>query len=203
MASGRAHNDGSHDQKGSEVLDFTIHNVDSAPEGSRDLLKGMENNLGFIPNLAATISNSPVALQGFIALLSGLRSTTLTPVEREVVGLTVSRENRSPYSMAAHSTFATAAGAAPEVVAALRAGEILPDERLQILHAFTKEVIRRRGSVTDDDLAALAKAGYSEENVLEVVTQVAYTTLSNLVANVADVPIDGAFEPQAWTPTAA
>jgi hypothetical protein len=39
--------------------------------------------------------------------------------------------------------------------------------------------------------------------VLEVIAQVAYTTFANLVANVADTPVDEAFAAQAWRAMAA
>ena len=42
--------------------DFTIHTAASAPDGSRDALAALEQNIGFIPNLAATIAGSPVAI---------------------------------------------------------------------------------------------------------------------------------------------
>src|SRR5262245_50151806 len=106
---------------------FTVHTKDSAPEGSREALGALEANIGFIPNLAGTIAASPTAFTGFVAMQSALRGSKLTGVEREVVGLTVSHENDSPYSMAAHSTFASAQGATAPVLDALRSGDELPD----------------------------------------------------------------------------
>jgi AhpD family alkylhydroperoxidase len=182
------------------MSDYPIHTKHTAPQGSQEHLAGLEKNIGFIPNLAGTIGGSPTAIQGFLAMQSSLRRAVLTPVEREVVGLTTSYANACEYSMAAHSTFALANGAAPEVVAALRAGAELPDARLEALHAFTRELLSERGHVSD---AELLEAGYSQENVLEVVTQVAYTTFANLVANLADTPVDEAFAPQAWSAAAA
>ena len=177
---------------------FTIHTPESAPEAAREALDRLEKNVGFIPNLAATIAGSPAALQGFVAMQSSLRGSDLAPAEREIVGLTVSRENASSYSMAAHSTFAERAGLAPHENAALRARESLTDPRSEALHVFTAELLASGGHVSADQLAVLLAAGYSPENVLEVVTQVAYTTMANLVANVADTPVDAAFEAQAW-----
>jgi AhpD family alkylhydroperoxidase len=131
---------------------------------------------------------------------SALRGTSrLTAVEREVVGLTVSYANRCPYSMAAHSTFASGAGASPGVVEALRAGASLPDARLEALGEFTRDLLERAGRLSGDRLAAFVDAGFTRENALEVITQVAYTTMANLVANLADTPVDSAFEPRAWT----
>jgi alkylhydroperoxidase family enzyme len=130
---------------------------------------------------------------------AALRQSKLSQVEREVVGLTVSWENSGAYAMAAHSTFAQRAGAGDEVLSALRSGDDIPDARLQALQEFTRTLLRERGHVDDDGIAALLEAGYSKEQLLEVITQVAYTTLAHLVANVAETPVDKAFEPQAWT----
>jgi uncharacterized peroxidase-related enzyme len=182
------------------MTEFTIHTAQSAPEASQEALGRLERTIGFIPNLAGTIAGSPTALQGFVAMQSALRGTAqLTPIEREVAGIAVSYANRSPYSMAAHSTFAAGAGAGADVLAALRSGADLPDARLQALHAFTRLLLSDRGHVGEDDLAAFLRAGYSIENALEVITQIAYTTLANLVANVADTPVDDAFAAQAWS----
>jgi uncharacterized peroxidase-related enzyme len=183
--------------------DFTIHTSESAPEASRQALDRLAKNVGFIPNLAGTIAGSPTALQGFVAMQSSLRGSDLAPAEREVVALTVSRENASPYSMAAHSTFAQGFGLAPEEIEALRAGESLADPRLEALHGFTAELLASRGHVPAERVAEFLAAGYSPENVLEIVTQVAYTTFANLVANVAGTPVDAAFEAHAWAAVSA
>lgn len=177
---------------------FTVFATETAPDGSRDALSALERNIGFVPNLAATIAGSPVALQGFVAMQTALRATRLSALEREVVGLTVSHDNASPYSMAAHSTFAAGAGGDEEVVEALRAGEPLPDSRLEALHAFALAVLSGRGHLDDDALGAFLAAGYSPEDALEAITQIAYTTMANLVANVAGTPVDAAFAPRAW-----
>lgn len=173
------------------MSDYTIHTAASAPEASRAPLAALEQAIGFIPNLAGTIAGSPVALGGFVALQGQLRASRLSALEREVVGITVSRANASRYSLAAHSAFARRAGAEPAVVAALRDGEPLSDPRLEALRAFTAAVLDARGHVTAD---ALLDAGYEHEHVLETIAQIAYTTFANLVANVADTPVDAAFD---------
>jgi uncharacterized peroxidase-related enzyme len=185
------------------MTDYTIHTKQSAPQASQEQLAGLEQNIGFIPNLAGTIAGSPTAIEGFLAMQSSLRRSALTGVEREVVGLTTSHANACEYSMAAHSTFALGHGAAADVVAALRAGDELPDARLEALHAFTRELITERGHVSEAEVSALVEAGFGKDDVLDVIAQVAYTTFANLVANVADTPVDEAFAQQAWGAAAA
>jgi alkylhydroperoxidase family enzyme len=185
------------------MSDFTIHTAESAPEGSKEALGRLEQNIGFVPNLAATIGESPTALQGFVALQSALRGgSALTAVEREIVGLTVSYTNNSRYSMAAHSTFASGAGAESEVVTALRSGADLPVPRLEALHAFTRRLLDSRGHLPENELAAFLAAGYSHEHALEVIAQLSYTTFANFAANLADTPVDSAFEPNRWAAAA-
>jgi len=158
---------------------FTIHTEATVPA-----LASIRERIGFVPNLAATIAGSPVALAGFGALQEHLRRSTLSALEREVVGVAVSVANDAPYSIAAHSTFAAAAGGA-DVAAALRAGDTLDDPRLEAIRAFALDLLREHGRTHSDAL--------SEEEQLEVVTQVAYTTYANLVANLAGTPVDDAF----------
>jgi uncharacterized peroxidase-related enzyme len=169
---------------------FAIHTPESAPEGSREALAQLEQRVGFIPNLAAALAESPVALQGFGGLQATLRQTTLGAVEREVVGVAVSHANDCAYSIAAHSAFAGGLGAAPEVVAALRAGDPLPDERLEALRAFAAELAHTRGHAEIEPLLA---AGFSSEQVLEAIAQAGYTTFANLVANALGTPVDERF----------
>jgi alkylhydroperoxidase family enzyme len=170
---------------------FTIHTEQTAPEGSRELLAGIRDRIGFIPNLAASIAESPTALACFAALQGHLRATAIPAREREVAGLVTSFENESRYSMAAHSTFAAGAGMAPEAVAALRTGRAIDDDRLDAVRAFAMALVRERGHVRE-------RYGLTAAEQLEVVAQVAYTTFANLVANLADTRLDDAFAAQAW-----
>jgi AhpD family alkylhydroperoxidase len=175
---------------------FPVHTADSAPEAARPALAALAERIGFIPNLAATMAGSPVLLTGFGGLQETLRTSTLTGAEREVVGLTVSHENACRYSMAAHSVFAGAQGVPGDVVAALRAGTPVPDAKLAALHEFTLAVLRERGHV---EAEALRAAGYTDEQLFEVIAQIGYTSIANWVANLCDPPIDAAFAAQAWS----
>jgi AhpD family alkylhydroperoxidase len=158
---------------------FTIH------PGSSETLQALERNIGFIPNLAATIAASPTALAGFVGLQTALRSSTLSGLEREVVGITVSRFNDCAYSLAAHSKFARMQGGDEALVGALVAGEPLADERHEALRAFTLALLSERGHAE--------VGGLSPEEALEVIAQVAYTTFANYAADVSGAPIDAAF----------
>ncbi len=50
---------------------FTIHNVDSAPAGSKVLLTQAQNQMGAIPNLYGVLAEAPVAVEAYIPAASG------------------------------------------------------------------------------------------------------------------------------------
>ena len=84
-------------------------------------------------------------------------SSTLSGLEREVVGVTVSRFNDCAYSLAAHAKFARMQGGDEALVAALVAGEPLADERLEALRAFTLALLERARA--RDDRRPVARGG--------------------------------------------
>lgn len=100
--------------------DFPIHTVQTAPAGSRPVLEQLEAEVGFVPNLAATMAGSPALLGAFTSARSAVRGGSLGGPERETIALAVSFENSCSYCMAAHCTFAEMEGAPEPALEALR-----------------------------------------------------------------------------------
>jgi AhpD family alkylhydroperoxidase len=178
---------------------FEIHTIASAPEGSAPALRTLEQGLGFVPNLAATMAASPALVNGFVDLRGRLAGSDLTGPEREIVALAVSRENGCDYCMAAHSTFALMQDAG----AAARGGEAPAGARLGALYVFARALAATRGHVGEDETRAFLDADWSRGALFDVIAQVGVTTLANLAHNVSGVPVDDAFAPQVWAPGAA
>ncbi len=180
------------------MLEFTIHTIDTAPAASRERLAAVQRKYGFVPNLMGELAEAPSALEAYAALSELFGRTSLTPIERDVVLVTVSVTNGCTYCVAAHSASLTAAGLPVDQVAALRSGRPLRDRRLQALRAFTAAVVEQRGHMTDADLEPLLQMGYAREQVLEMLVGVAMKTLSNYVNHIAHTPLDARFQPFAW-----
>jgi uncharacterized peroxidase-related enzyme len=183
--------------------EFEVHTIDSAPEDSARALRMLEQGLGFVPNLAATMAESPTLINGFIDLRNTLASGTLSGVEREIVALAVSLENECDYCMAAHSTFALMQNADEAAVAAARRGDAPADPKLGELYRFARRLVATKGHVSEQDTDALIAAGYSRAALFEVVAQVGHTTLANLAHGISDAPLDSALQPQSWAKAAA
>jgi len=58
-------------------VQLAIHTLDDAPADSRPLLEGIADDLGLVPNLAATAAASPALLAGFDGLRRAVAVTKL------------------------------------------------------------------------------------------------------------------------------
>jgi AhpD family alkylhydroperoxidase len=156
-----------------------------------------------VPNLAATMAESPTLINGFVNLRQTLAGGELTGVEREIVALAVSLENDCDYCMAAHSTFALMQKADRDAVSAARTGDEPDDPKLGALYGFARSLVAKKGHVGDDETRALLDAGYTHGALFEVVAQAGHTTLANLAHSITKAPLDDEFKPQAWVRAAA
>ena len=182
---------------------FEVHTIDSAPADSTTSLRALQQGLGFVPNLAATMAESPVLVNGFVDLRNTLAAGELTGVEREIVALAVSLENDCDYCMAAHSTFALMQKADQEAMSAVRRGEEPADSRLAALYRYARSLMANKGHVTREDSQTLLDAGYTRAALFEVVAQAGHTTLANFAHSISEAPLDNAFQPQAWAKATA
>ncbi|WP_282609820.1 carboxymuconolactone decarboxylase family protein [Pelagibius sp. Alg239-R121] len=182
---------------------FNVHTPETAPAPSVDILKALEETIGFIPNVFAVIAGTPVVLEAFAMLNQKFSDASLTETEREVLQMAVSVENLCGYCVAGHTAFALNHGVPAQTVRALRREDILTDERLNALAVFARAVVVAKGRIGDAELHRFLAAGFKMEQVQEVVLGICVKTFSNLISNLLDVPLDDAFQTHRWQPSGA
>lgn len=171
---------------------------DQVPAGSRPILEKVKKAFGFIPNLFAAFSNSPILLEGYWGLDAVYSRGTLSAAERQLVLLTASVVNECAYCVAAHSTVLKGMLKVPAtVIAAVRAGEPVADAKLNALVHLTRELVQGRGHVASATIQTFLSAGYRTEQIGEVLIGIALKTLSNYTHHLSPVTIDAAFQAEA------
>lgn len=181
------------------MTEFTVHTIESAPEGSQAILKGVQQSYGFLPNLMATFSESPAMLEAYATIAGIFDKSDFTPTERQIVLMTTSRLNGCTYCMSAHTTISKMQGVADDVVQSLRNNVALADSKMEALRVFSAKINENRGEVSQSDVDAFLTAGYSKANVLEVILGTAQKVMSNYTNHVAKTPIDDAFQADIWS----
>lgn len=163
---------------------------DTPPE-SRVLLEQVKRELGFVPNLLASLAHSPIALRAYLAADAAFQRSTLTPSEQQIVLLAASAENACPYCMSAHSALAKFFLNVPgDVILAVQANRPLLDPRLDALVNLTRQLVSQRGHLHSQTIAAFFNAGYSKEQLLEVLVGVGLKTISNYFDHISATEID-------------
>ena len=178
---------------------FTLQTIESAPEKSRPTLQTLESRFGFIPNVMATMANSPVLLNGFVGSFGSFHGGSLNECEKQILLLTNAVTIKCPWTVAAHSTFAIEDGVAESEIKAIRDGKLPQDRKYAALSALTKALLEKRGNVTEADIEKFISAGYSKVQILEVITGVGISTMAATTTNMAGTPIEDRFKPQAWS----
>ena len=183
------------------MTDFTLYSPENAPQGSKDLLNDLENNFGFLPNIFGYLAESPVALEFYPKLDEIFQKTSFSLEEKQIVLLAASVENECNFCVTAHSTaLRQKLQADGEVIDAAREGRDLPDEKLNALYQFVQTVVQKRGHLDSSDIDKFLAAGYSKENVLEVLIGVAMKTFTNYANHLFETEINEELKEEAWSP---
>ena len=179
-------------------MTFKIHTKATAPEASIPVLTGLEQHIGFIPNLIGVLAESPMAITSVAAVNQAIEQSGLTPIEQRIVTIAVSAENNCNYCVPAQSTMAKMAEMPDEILQQVREKQILSDKKYEALRLFSLNVFNNKGWVADKDVQIFIDAGYETRHVLEVITLIALMTLTNYVGHIANIDLDDAFISQQW-----
>ncbi|PYC76883.1 alkylhydroperoxidase [Streptomyces tateyamensis] len=181
---------------------FPDHTLDTAPAAARPTMAAITRHLGHLPAAVARLANSPELLEAFTKSNALFTASTLDPLAREVLVMTVATRNECHLCVAMHTDLLHRLGAAPELIEALRDGRALPDARLQAVRQFTLEVLATTGAASPEALAAFQAAGFTTRNALEVVLGIGTYTMSTLANRLTGAPVDERLAAHAWTPAA-
>jgi alkylhydroperoxidase family enzyme len=177
---------------------FTLHDQNSAPEAAKPLLEKSKKAFGQVPNLHAVMAESPELLNGYQVLHALFLDSSFDADEKTVVWQTINVEHVCHYCVPAHTGIAKSMKVSDEINNALRDESPLPTAKLEALRDFTLAMVRQRGELEAGQLEAFYSAGYTQQNVLEVILGLSQKVMSNYTNHIAQTPVDNAFQVFAW-----
>ena len=178
---------------------FSIHTPESAPAESKAQLESALQNYGQIPNLYGVLAEAPIAVEAYDTLGRLAMRSSFTPTERHVVWFTINAYHECHYCMPAHTFLAKGEKVPEEVIETARAIGTYKDSRLEALRAFTLNLVDNRGRTSPNDRQAFLAAGFTKQNIFEILVIIAHKVLSNYTNHIVDTPVDDAFKQFAWT----
>lgn len=152
-------------------------------------LDAVKTKLGSVPNLFLTFAVAPSVLNGYLALSGAAEAGALPARVREQIALVAAGANTCDYCASAHEVLGKMAGLSPEDIARAYKADAA-DAKARAALQFARRIIDLRGKVTDGDLQAVKSAGYTDGEVLEIVSNVALNIFTNYFNHVAGTEID-------------
>lgn len=155
---------------------------------NQQIFDDLKSKLDFVPNIYATYAHSDNALGRYLTFANG--KTSLSNKEKEIVNLVVSQVNGCTYCQAAHTALGKMNGFTEEQTIQLRQGHAPFNHKYDALVKLAKAIIENQGRITDDRLEAFFDAGYTKENLVDLILNVGEKAITNYLHNITQIPVD-------------
>lgn len=158
--------------------------------GERQQLLGqIQQAFGATPNMFKAVANSTAALKSMWGSFGALGGGVIPAKLGEQIAVAIADRNNCEYCLAAHTALGRKAGASAEEMSAAQAGQSA-DAKTAAALRFAVAVVNNRAQIADADVAGLRDAGYSDEEIVEILAHVALNLFTNYINVAFQVPVD-------------
>jgi uncharacterized peroxidase-related enzyme len=168
---------------------ITVIDHDNASSEQKELLDLIQSQLGMVPNFLKVFANSPAALRAFLGLHGIANEGSLDAATRERIALALAQQNACQYCVSAHTATGRKAGLDGAEIEANRAGTS-QDAKAAAAVKFAVALAEHKGQVTTAEILEVRNAGYSESDIVEIITHVGMNLLTNIIGKASQIEID-------------
>jgi len=175
--------------------DTVITALDLAPAeltpAMRAYLDKCMEKLGFIPNVLRAYAFDMPKLEAFVAMYNDLMlaPSGLSKLEREMIAVAVSSENRCYYCLAAHGAAVRGLSDDPVLgelmVMNYRAARL--DRRQRAMLDFAVKLTAQPFAIEEADREAVRAAGFSDRDIWDIAAVAGFFNMSNRIATATDM----------------
>ena len=168
---------------------INVVNHATANAEQKDLLDAIQAQLGMVPNFLKVFANSPVALRAFLGLHGVANDGSLDPQTRERIALALAQQNTCEYCLSAHTAIGAKAGLNRAEIQANREGGS-QDAKAAVAVKLAKSLAEHKGEISTAEILEARNAGYSDADIVEIITHVGMNILTNILGKASRVEID-------------
>ena len=168
---------------------INVVNHATANAEQKDLLDAIQAQLGMVPNFLKVFANSPVALRAFLGLHGVANDGSLDPQTRERIALALAQQNTCEYCLSAHTAIGAKAGLNRAEIQANREGSS-QDAKAAVAVKLAKSLAEHKGEISTAEILEARNAGYSDADIVEIITHVGMNMLTNILGKASRVEID-------------
>lgn len=149
----------------------------------------IKSNLGIVPNFLRVFANSPDALKAFLGFHHIAGNGSLDAATRERIALTLAQRNECEYCLSAHTAIGRKTGLNTDEINSNRNGDS-QDARAAVAVKFSRSLVEHLGDVTTAEVQELRDAGFSDADIVEIITHTGINLLTNILSKASRVEID-------------
>ncbi|HKS86422.1 MAG TPA: peroxidase-related enzyme [Pseudolabrys sp.] len=163
--------------------------------------KKCQEKLGFIPNVLAAYAFDMAKLESFVAMYNDLMlgESGLSKLEREMIAVAVSSQNRCYYCLTAHGAAVRRYSGNPllgeQIVMNYRVARLSKRQRAML--DFAVKLTASPWSVEEGDRERLRRAGFSDRDIWDISAVAGFFNMSNRVASATDMRPNTTYHGQA------
>ncbi|HEY4923993.1 MAG TPA: peroxidase-related enzyme [Roseiarcus sp.] len=157
--------------------------------------------LGFVPNVLTAYAHDMAKLEAFAAFYNDLMlaPSGLSKLEREMIAVAVSADNRCFYCLTAHGAAVRQISGIPqlgELMAMNWRAANLPPRQTAML-AFAEKITRASAAIEERDRQDLRDAGFSDREIWDIAAVASFFNMSNRMASAVDMRPNDEYHAQA------
>jgi uncharacterized peroxidase-related enzyme len=170
---------------------FPVPDVANLPEDIRARILAVQEKSGFVPNVFLALAHRPDECRAFFAYHDALmdKEGGITKAEREMIVVATSGANECQYCVVAHGAILRIRAKNPhiadQVAVNYRKADITPRQKAML--DFAMKVSRQAERVDEEDLEAMRRHGFTDEDIWDVGAIAAFFALSNRMANLTNM----------------
>ncbi len=153
------------------------------------LFEAIQEKLGVVPNFLKIFANSPAALRAFLGFYAIAEEGELNHKTRERIALGIAEQNACEYCVSAHTAIGRKAGLSTSEIESNRSGSS-EDEKAAVAVKLARSLAKNLGEVSTAQLIEAREAGYSDAEIVEIISHVGLNLLTNLISKASRVDID-------------
>ena len=177
--------------KNDRVSLFPLPDINTLPDDLKKKILEVQDKSGFIPNVFLALAHRPEEFRAFFSYHDALmnKESGISKGEREMIVVATSALNECLYCVVAHGAILRIREKnsliADQLATNYKKADITDRQRAML--DFAVKVSRHANTISEEDIQALAKHGFSDQDVWDIGSIAAFFALSNRLANMANI----------------
>jgi uncharacterized peroxidase-related enzyme len=160
-------------------------------QGNQELFDKCKEKIGFVPHVLAAYAHDDAKLAAFSLFYNDLMlaPSGLSKLEREMIAVAVSSENRCFYCLTAHGAAVRQLSGDPVLGELMVMNWRIADlsDRHRAMLDFAMLMTHASHEITEADREALREAGFSDRDIWDIAAVAAFFNMSNRMASAVDM----------------